>query len=316
MTSLKSEDAGVTSVLYLIRSYDHEQRTRVSLGDPSQRRAQTGLSDTSIATPRPPNRKATNYEAAQDFEIWQVARAATAANFYFKPWEIKDRKQSRSILLTDGGFSDDNNPTEKAREEIEELQGRGSTDVIVSIGTARGPTRQKKSNILSMVQRNVKKLVAELTDPEAVHGRMEKAQRDSAHSFEYHRFNHVGELQIELDEWQPRKGKKDKSSGSKTIAAIRNDVNAYLREEGVNSDIQNCAEKLVKRRQDRSLTHEWERYATVAAYQCRRRGCHFEVTNEPAFEDHLRRQHYGSDLSDMKGQVDECRRLWQYQAIK
>lgn len=266
-----------------------------------------------MARPGPPNRKATNYEAAQDFEIWQVARAATAANFYFKPWEIRDREQSRSILLTDGGFSDDNNPTEKAREEIEELNGRGSTDVIVSIGTARGPTREKTNNVLTMVQRNVKKLVAELTDPEAVHGRVEKAQRDSAHPFEYHRFNHASELQVELDDWRPRKGKKDKASGWETMAAIRNDVYAYLDEEGVRDDIKKCAAKLVKRRQDRTRTDNWERYATVAVYQCRRRGCHFEVTNEKAFKDHLRRKHSGSDLSDLDGQVDECRRRWQYQ---
>ena len=318
MTTQKWENNEYLSTPYLIRSYDHIRSLRVSHAKTGgSSRVTTGLStNTSASKPKPPTRNGTNYEAAQGLEVWQVARAATAADFYFKPWI--HRSSSRPMLLTDGGFGPNNNPTEVARQEIENIHGGGSTDIIVSVGTARRTRPETAKGFFTVVPKSMRKWANELTDPEPVHIRMEDKYNEllleeSAQSFDYHRLNHPGGLQVELDEWQPRKSKNNTASGSKTMEAIRNGVYAYLNEDGVRKEIDECAAKLVKRRQARSGTREWERFATVAKYRCCWTGCYLEdFSNDRDFENHLRWKH-SENPADLKRQVDRCRTRWQYQ---
>ena len=269
-----------------------------------------------MSQPKSLNRRGTNYEKAQDFEIWQVARAATAANYFFRPMETKDHTTQETMLLTDAGMGL-NNPTKLARNEIESLHGRGSTDVIVSVGTAKG-TKPKKPTFFSIkAKRDIGKGVDELTNAEGVHKNMTETHSETQGSkqhFEYHRFNNPGGLVTEFDEWQPRKSKRGEASGSKTIEAIRHDVNAYLNNKVVRTDIENCAAKLVERRQRRSRTREWEHYATVAKYRCCWPGCYLEdIRSDKDFRNHLRWKHPESNAADLRRQVDECRTRWQYQ---
>lgn len=324
MTTQKWEDNKYLSTPYLIRSYDHVQRlrnSRANTGGSSKvltgfrSKVSTGVStESSVSKPQPPARKGTNYEAAQGLEIWQVARAATAADFYFKPWI--HRRSPKPMLLTDGGFGPDNNPTERARQEIEDLHDTGSTDVIVSVGTARKIEPETAKSLFTLPQR-IRKIVTELTDPEQVHDRMvdmvkkHNESQGSEHPLNYYRLNHPGGLQVELDEWQPRKNKTKTASGSRTVTKITNDFNAYLTEEGIRSEIKDCAAKLVKRRQARSGTREWEHFATVAKYRCCWKGCYLEdFSNDKDLEQHLRTKHSEFNPGDL---VDECRERWKYQ---
>src|SRR5205085_1147612 len=102
-------------------------------------RTDTGRSNDSAARRqgRERHRRAINYGKAQKFQIWEVARAATAAPLYFEPLKIEIPGNTGHLLFTDGGFNYTNNPTAEGTREIEDLSGSNSIGVVVSIGTAR-----------------------------------------------------------------------------------------------------------------------------------------------------------------------------------
>ena len=261
------------SAHYLIRSYDHQ--------------------------PLPlPRKRNIDYGRDQDFRIWEVARAATAAPFFFEPFKVSilDRSNEPGIfgeeyLFIDGGLGYTRNPTREGILEIEESTGLNSVGAVVSIGTAGRSTRKKTRT----------------TDPEAIHYDVQElADRDK---FSYYRFDDPGALKLSLDEWEPQR------SGSATIKVITKAFNVWLKEVG-QSSIQECAVELVKRRVYR--THDadlWESYAVEARFQCRFRTCERDQSfrTRRMFREHLRESHNMHERSlETQTQCDESRRVWQY----
>src|SRR5437667_11588402 len=182
----------MVSTLYLIRSYDHEERTSPGLLRRTRRgssrptiRSNTGKSGENIPRDqeRGKPRRSINYGNAQEFQIWEVARAATAAPLYFEPLKIEIPGNTGHLLFTDGGFNYTNNPTAEGTREIEDLSGSNSIGVVVSIGTARRSEPSSSWWIMRIIQM-FKAMGHQLTDPEVVHGEMErKAQRESFHYY-------------------------------------------------------------------------------------------------------------------------------------
>lgn len=254
-----------------------------------------------------PLRSQTNYGHAQDLEIWQVARAATAADFFFKPLKLPKEDDSGYVRLTDGGFGGNNNPAEQAKDEIEDLHGQNSINIMVSVGTARKNKEETNQGFFRLPGR-MRRWADQMSDPERVHRKMYK--QSEREDFVYHRFNHPNSLEIDLDEWKPRR------NGSTTIATIEQNFSNYLNMEGVDAQFKSCAESLVACRRSRMNTREWERYATVARYTCSYKGCNLsEFFNCNDFQEHLREKHHAQG-GKLKSESDKRRKRWEYQASR
>ena len=313
VTTKKSDPNGLSGSPYLIRSYDHDRQTAPNRAMIPPRRTTTASSptDTDVSTDPGATTKTEissklNYGKAQEFEIWQVARAATAAPFFFKPLKVEKARTSGHILFSDGGFSHTNNPTRQAIREIGDLHGPRSIGTVVSVGTAR---KKNENNRFRMV-RAFKSMAFDLSDPETIHDDMQREQ--GTQNFSYFRLNHPEGLDIELDRWEP-KGPFTKDAGSQTITTIGDAFAHWASQSATIKDLKSCAKMLVKCRWDRMKTPKWERYATGARYRCRFQGCDLEdFFDSDKFKDHLRG--HGRPAHYLDKEVDHCRYYWKYQA--
>lgn len=253
-----------------------------------------------------------NYEKAQKFEIWQVARAATAAPWYFEPLKVEKARTLGHIYFTDGGFSRNNNPTRRGQLEIEELHGPNSIGVVVSVGTARKENVSKSSqwwHFVDKAPREIKGMAHNLSDPEQVHEEMQEEQDKK--DFTYFRLNHKDGLNLELDRWEPKQGWFNQPAGSKTISVIDNAFGQWASNVATIKDLKDCAETLVECRRRRMYTPKWERFATGARYRCRRHHCGFEVFEGEKFKAHL--QDHDISGQELKSEMENCKDRWQYQ---
>lgn len=274
----------------------------VIIGNPTQRRRETNKSIT------------INYGEASQLEVWQVARAATAAKFYFEPLKVENFRGVGSAEFTDGGFNYANNPTRTGIKEIQGLRGSNFIGIVVSVGTARKLKKDaKKATFFSTIPNSAREFAEQATDPEVVHNELQ-GDHDHNPMFPYFRLNEPGGLQTELDEWEPkRKMFSKKEGGAKTIAEIEG---AYNRWAAIPTNIdllKECAAALVKCRRTRMETSKWERYATASQYRCRFEGCeHPEFFERQEFATHLRGHSYEDNI--LKNEISERRKHWRYQA--
>ena len=252
-----------------------------------------------------------NYEKAQEFEIWQVARAATAAPFYFEPLKIEKARAPGSILFTDGGFSYDNNPSREGKREIQDLHGHDRTYILVSVGTAR-KTREEKKSFFNKVPREFRGMADDLSNPEKVHEDVERDQRSE--TFHYYRLNHPDGLDIELDRWEPKQHwYNNQDAGSDTIDTMKNRFAQWARQVDTIRLLEDCAAKLVECRRSRMSTDKWERYATGSQYRCQYVGCsHKDIFNGIKFAAHLRQYHHVQE-DVLQEDMGRCKHQWRYQ---
>ena len=313
VTTKKSDRNGTSGSPYLIRSYDHDRQTAPNSAMIPTRRTTTAsslvntdvLSTDPSATTKKEVSTILNYGKAQEFEIWQVARAATAAPLFFEPLKVEKARTSGHILFTDGGFGQSNNPTRQAIREIEGLHGPGSIATVVSVGTARG---KKEDNRFRMV-RFLKSMASDLSDPEIIH---DDIREQAPQKFLYYRLNHKEGLDIELDRWEPR-GPFSKDAGSETITKIVTAFEHWACQGSTIKYLKSCARMLVECRWNRMNTPKWERYAIGARYRCRVQGCDLEdFFDGDKFKDHLRG--YGRPEYSLDREVDYCKYYWKYQA--
>lgn len=324
---MTESDSKKVAKLYLIRSYDHNERTSPVQSRRSTHRGTIGPSrantrtDTGMSSGVRIGGRGTrgqsrivNYEKAQQLEIWEVARAATAAPLYFEPLKIRTRSKE-FLHFTDGGFSLNNNPTREGTREIEEAYSSDSIGVVVSIGTARRDERLPRRG-LSWIIPMMKSMAQTATDPETIHANMEEKATSAADSFPYYRLNDPdGGLSIPLDEWQPRRSMFGKQAGSITINTMEAAFNKWAANNENFNTLTSCAAELVRRR--RSRTHDtakWERYATGAQFTCRFKRCNSEdFFNRRQFEDHLKGDHSLREETTLNEEIRDCKKYWQYQ---
>lgn len=272
-----------------------------------------------------------NPDYAAPYEIWQVARATTAAPLYFDPIEISSTTATKPILhkrsssfnkkkkkkpvrndksiatFIDGGWGQTNNPSEEAYHEI--ITSNETIGTFVSVGTGRRTTDRWKSGL----KNRILGLVDEATNPEISHRRVHALSNQEGNGFQYYRFNELNALpDTDFDEWQPR------SIGTRTRRKIEDAFRNWALQNDVQADFQNCAAELVRRRRLRTIdTSRWERYALGSCFDCKAKN---KVCPAPAdkrwydrqeFQTHLVEAHDASS-TNINQTVEQCRTVWAY----
>ncbi|KAK3657560.1 hypothetical protein LTR56_002335 [Elasticomyces elasticus] len=239
---------------------------------------------------------ALNPGPAHDFEIWEVARAASAAPYYFDPIKIYHSGGTGTYLFETVGFGAPSNPTNYGLSEI--LNENEHIGCVVSIGTATGDRDnqfldQEKDFI-------VDKLKRQMNTVNTFENEQRAGQTSSlANASQYFRLNPDEEayhLDIELDEWLPRKTRRGELSGTRTIRGMRDLFNKWHADNpDVREYFERCAEQLVRRRRHRLAdTGRWVRFADGCQYRCNYARCPKEErlwANGDEFVKHLQADH-------------------------
>jgi hypothetical protein len=248
-----------------------------------------------------------NYESAQSFPIWQVARAATAAPTYFEPLRIETPGSSAHSIFTDAGLGPTINPTQEGILEIKDLYRESSIGVVVSVGTAK-----RRELWGGGIRRPVKALASMVADPEIIHTNVNK--ESVKEGFPYYRLNDPDKLNIELDEWEPKQRPLSrKIPGSITLERMTVAFKDWASMPETAEQFEKCANELVKRRQARATDDaKWERYAIGVQFRCLRKECEREdFDNRGEFHHHLSNDH-GTPQDCLDDETDFCMRRWHY----
>lgn len=240
-------------------------------------------------------------------EIWQVARAATAAPLFFKPFDgPEDPEDNTFIRFVDGGLYRTNNPTWEGLEEIKGLHGNDSLSLVLSVGTARTNKKPGKS-----LRKQVESIVNGANDPEDVH---EQVKIESNRGkFSYYRFNDAQGTHAEMDECEPRRPRGGQPPGSVTLQNIRRLFEQWLNKEEHQIDLRACATKLVKQRRARTCDQgQWETFSTASEYYCDYTNCEETLLSKYDYRDHLVQRH-NERMEDIDDERILSRRTWEYQ---
>jgi hypothetical protein len=263
---------GSSKKLYLIRSYDH---------DPQHDTTDDMCNDEIV-----------NYGQAEEMQIWQVARAATAAPMYFTElqYKFKSDDDTDKFFFSDGGFGLTNNPTLLGLQEIQKLHGDDKVGLVVSVGTARADTDADKTGIFHRVTEAFSKA----TDPKTVAREVGRRLKTN-----YWRLNDNEGLKLELDDWKPNGWfTPEPKRGCKTLDKITNGFNAWMIKQENAKMIQECAEKLVQRRRLRTSDRSrWYCFAHgVEGFRCssnHHEQCREVFSSRRRFEAHWESVHEG-----------------------
>ncbi|KAL9106451.1 MAG: hypothetical protein Q9227_008539 [Pyrenula ochraceoflavens] len=296
---------------YLIRSYDFferhsSQQTRNAQAGPS--RANPGISRANTSFSPPTSAVKPTHEA-EDLHVWQAARAATAAPFYFDRFpHPADENREKRRWFEDAGFVQINNPTTEGIREIRDVYGQTSLGVVVSVGTSR-----KDSETGQGIRQKGRWMAGIASNPERVHKDAEKMSKQGGDTgFEYFRLNDQHRLDVEMDEWEPRRKKRDKNPGSTTLTKIRNGFNEWAAELDTFIRLHHCATLLVEHRRRRTRDPgKWERFATLSQYTCQ--DCDDVFNSQVQFERHLDLDHGRGESPPPDDYMRACRTLWRYQ---
>ncbi|KAF7902183.1 uncharacterized protein EAF01_007481 [Botrytis porri] len=166
--------------------------------------------------------------------IWQVARASTAAPTYLKPFQLLNER------FVDRGYGH-NNPTSRTFAAVEQVHGKGTVALTLSIGTARPakvqPIARHNSGLISRYRQMIKYTAATTTDSEHTY---EYVKTLTADQCTYERFNVEGGLgDIDLGEWRVH------GNGNITLKKIREQTHVYLNQSEVRRRMEKVARMLI-----------------------------------------------------------------------
>ncbi|ORY16706.1 acyl transferase/acyl hydrolase/lysophospholipase [Clohesyomyces aquaticus] len=223
----------------------------------------------------------------RDHEIWQVARATSAADTFFHPIKLRRPTDNKEAEYSDGGLGN-NNPVSVVLDEVLECQGtadiREACSVVLSIGTGQKPTKREKAKqtfaktavkyifTSSQPGRTITKVLGRLkdisTDVEKDHKAMSRLCKSKGFD-QYYRFTggeDVGGLK--MDKWKERR----KLGKHPTPKFIENKVKAYMSHQEVQADLDKVARELVARRRARVLWDPsdglWARFTYCTRIAC------------------------------------------------
>ena len=250
-------------VPYLFRSYRHPKS---SLDNPLER----------------------NPDHLENYQIWQVGLATSAAPSYFE--SVKLDEDDARFEFIDGGFGA-NNPSEEAYRSVKQLFNNdiNSIRLLVSIGTGKNQEASKSprrgySKYLSYYNAAAKWA----TDSEHTHHNVYDALNGHA---DYYRLNvEHGLGKMKLDAW---KG----DGGIETLDLIRRKTEDYLATDAAQRSIKESARHLVNVRRARAYQQDqdrWERFCHGVEYRCHLPACgHTDViyTQRRNFRRHLAENH-------------------------
>ena len=232
-----------------------------------------------------------SYDYSPGWVIRDVVRATSAAPAYFKPLGIeRDHYMDAGSLL--------NNPTlELYREVYQSLElPKDGVDVLLSLGSGYVRSKSRAHDLDNMkdgptltLEQRLKSSGRHIKVEDHIDDLMAKLARESS-SLHYYRF--CPELKIKVfDSWK-----------ATTYSTIEAETMVYLQETSMHTNLAHCAEMLVKRRQARARTIQWESFALGTRYRCTEKNCpwskerakengnkSFETKN--VFSDHLQIVH-------------------------
>ena len=181
-----------------------------------------------------------NPGSAATCQIWEAARATSAAPKYFAPILIDEK------LFIDGGFGT-NNPTFEAFNELTQSKRDIPLDplmISVGSGTGRRRSRLKTSRIKPLIVSNIYSAFDLATDTDRVHQQMSIIARER--KFAYFRFSvDEGLEDILLDNWEVQK--TDGKKSFKTISHIIAQTKIYIQRQDIQQELRSCAQLLVDR---------------------------------------------------------------------
>ncbi|KAL9613637.1 MAG: hypothetical protein Q9167_001813 [Letrouitia subvulpina] len=239
----RSFDMGGTRVPYLFRSYRHPKSVKENLLE-------------------------RNPGQANDYPIWKIGRATSAAPTYFSAVKLEDDNDDTYFI--DGGFGA-NNPSEEAYRSVKQLSSNnpGVVECLVSIGTGKNIQATSPRNTgWRLYLKIANAAVKWAAQSEATHENMIDRTKDVTDYFRLNVEHGIGRMK--LDAW---KGVR----GTKTLTAIREATEDYLKNSAVESEILRIARILVAKRNLRSSpTHidQWERFCHGVEYLCCVDRCH------------------------------------------
>lgn len=328
----KQKAAGLVDTRYFIRSYDYFQHHHSPTTSRAPTKARRFSSREGVrGHQRGPDaallgsRKDHNEGYAHKFPVWKVARAATAAPYYFDSLEIKTSDpEDNHFKFSDGGMGVTNNPTKAIVEHLEkhikvpEHADYGKLQTVVSVGTARHDASQHRE--YKRLSQKVKGVYNQWSDPQDIHLEMESdyvdKRRDQKEYFFYYRLNpnlsnldHL--LDLDLDDWRPKTGSQP---GWKTLKTIEDRFHAWFTNDTAAIKLfEDCAADLVGQRNARVHDRErWERYAHCVSYECRSCGSRTSFALRTEFCKHIRESH-NIPARDVEGIADGVAKvIWRY----
>ena len=233
-----------------------------------------------------------NPDVPNNYKIWEVGRATSAAPSYFK--SIKLEKDDDNAEYIDGGFGA-NNPAEEAYRSVKQLSSNNDYAVktLVSIGTGRNlESHRNPSAGYALYLRYANAAAKWATESEATHERVYESTQGKA---EYTRLNvEHGLGKMKLDEW---KGKR----GNKTLGLLHSKTQDFLSSDSTREKIDAAARRLVNTRRARSDrepdSDRWEIFCHGIEYACPVNPCHHGGERFPDRRNlhrHIREVHQGS----------------------
>jgi hypothetical protein len=226
--------------------------------------------------------KIKNPGEADRFEIWEVARATSAAPSYFQPMVIG------TDSYYDGGVGN-NNPVTLTTQEVRTKErvktANQALSILISIGTGLKPTTREVINHrfprisewgpLKKISKEIKNVLSPVTDSENHHN--QAVELFEATGFDqYYRWNGGEEVGgLKLDEWheKPKKNNFDKEGDKLTTAQfIRRYVDEFMKRPEIATKVKQAAQQLVNQRRARIAylpEHGlWHRFAHCTEIQC------------------------------------------------
>ena len=202
-----------------------------------------------------------------NYPIWQVGRATSAAPLYFE--SVRLEEDDEKFELIDGGFGA-NNPSEEAYRSVKQLHNKNSNavSVLVSIGTGKNLEHGGNPRAgYRLYLRYANAAAKWATDSEKTHETVSDMAQNNAEYFRLNVEHGIGKMK--LDAWKGRRG-------IETLDLIRAKTDDYLQSPEARRKIAESARHLVKIRRMRSsgedLDH-WERYCHGVEYACCWDGC-------------------------------------------
>lgn len=216
-----------------------------------------------------------NAGPAQSCEIWQAARATSAAPGYLKPISIGKKEPDGSLgverpMYIDGAVAC-NDPTHELIKEIKTHRGwhpgkELGVGLVLTLGTGYKPTTKVKARgfAASHFRRLSNTLKTHLLRPGIAEKKMKKDAR--IHSFHYSKWDGGLEMEaVSLDD-----------SRAKTFSRMSEWTKDYMNQPEIigrsenEGDLWKVATSLVEERRKRLLktSKEWERFAFCNTYRC------------------------------------------------
>lgn len=270
-----------TRIPHLFRSYHHPRSTQADILE------------------RNPGRP-------DNYQIWQVGRATSAAPFYFKAVKLEEEDEKSEYI--DGGFGA-NNPTEEAYRSVKQLSNNNpqTVQVLVSIGTGKNLEADPNPSAgFRLYMGYINTAAKWATQSEATHHTILDATRPFAEYFRLNVEHGIGKMK--LDAW---KGKK----GSKTLKLIQTTTQDYLDSAEGQQQISASARQLVNVRRARSsdiYIDRWERFCHGVEYACCVATCpdgkDKRYEDRQALRRHIQEYHPFKN-NTLESFLDECKRF-------